>query len=67
VLAASLPVIIEVPVIRDIRAAPELKARFPISYADAFAAELGQRRGCAVATGEPEFRCILGLELEWIG
>ena len=66
-LAGSLPVTIEVPTMKDIWAAAELKAKFPISYADAFAAELGQRYRCAVLTGDPEFRKIHGLDLEWVG
>lgn len=35
--------------------AASLKARFPISYADAFAAALAVRRGARVVTGDPDF------------
>jgi predicted nucleic acid-binding protein len=37
-------------------AAAHLKARFPISYADAFAAVTAQEHGGVLLTGDPEFR-----------
>jgi ribonuclease VapC len=63
----TLPMRVDVPKDEHIWAAASLKAKFPISYADAFAAELGQRHGCAVMTGDPEFRSVAGLELDWVG
>ena len=39
-------------------AAAELKARFPISYADAFAASLAMSLGAELATGDPDFGCL---------
>lgn len=65
--APTLPVTIDIPSVEDIWAAAELKGRFPISYADAFAAGLAQRCRCPVVTGDPEFRSIRDLELHWIG
>ena len=44
-----------------------LKGRFPIAYADAFAAALAQKYNCPLATGDPEFRRVDQLELDWIG
>jgi predicted nucleic acid-binding protein len=41
--------------------------RFPISYADAFAAALAQKYNCPLVTGDPEFRRVDQLELDWIG
>jgi len=37
-------------------AAARLKARYPISYADAFAAAVAKRYGGRVMTGDPEFK-----------
>ena len=37
-------------------AAAELKAEYPISYADAFAAALVQELGATLVTGDPEFK-----------
>lgn len=36
-------------------AAAEVKARFPLSYADAFAVSLAQEMDAVVVTGDPEF------------
>ena len=38
--------------------AASLKARYPISYADSFAAALAKIRNCALLTGDPEFRIL---------
>ena len=62
----TLPVTIEVPTESDIWDAALLKARYPIAYADAFAAALAQRHQCALVTGDPEFGSIADLKLEWI-
>jgi uncharacterized protein len=39
-------------------AAAWLKAKYPISYADAFAASLAQEVGASLVTGDPEFKTI---------
>jgi len=39
-------------------AAARLKARYPISYADAFAAALAKRHGARLMTGDPEFEAL---------
>lgn len=39
-------------------AAADLKARHPISYADAFCASLARRKNVPVLTGDPDFRCL---------
>lgn len=47
-----------------------LKARYPISLGDAFAAATAIRRDCALATGDPEMRRLEAdglLRLEWAG
>jgi len=63
----TLPATIEVPTDDDIWDAATLKSRFPIAYADAFAAALAQKHDCPLVTGDPEFRRIDGLEVDWIG
>lgn len=63
----TLPVTIEVPTSEDIWKAASLKGQFPISYADAFAAALAQKYNCPLLTGDPEFRSVAELDLEWIG
>jgi predicted nucleic acid-binding protein len=63
----TLPVKIEVPSADDIWSAASLKGRFPVSFADAFAAALAQKYACPLVTGDPEFRSVDQLELDWIG
>ena len=63
----TLPVTIEVPATGDIWNAASLKGRFPIAYADGFAAALAQKYNCPLVTGDPEFRRVDQLELDWIG
>lgn len=50
--------------------AAALKARHPISYADAFAAATAMLRQCPLVTGDPELQAMAGqektLKLEWI-
>ncbi|MGC2656718.1 MAG: type II toxin-antitoxin system VapC family toxin [Bryobacteraceae bacterium] len=63
----TLPVTIEVPAMADIWSAASIKARFPIAYADSFAAAFAQKHNCPLVTGGPEFRIVDQLELDWIG
>lgn len=63
----ALPIRIEVPTLDEIWKAGALKGRYPISYADAFAAGIAQKYRCSLVTGDPEFRSVDGLHLEWIG
>jgi len=63
----TLPATIEVPTADEIWDAALLKGRYPIAYADAFAAALAYKYRCPLVTGDPELRSIAGLELDWIG
>ena len=65
-LSRTLPATIEVPTADEIWDAALLKARYPIAYADAFAAALALKYRCPLVTGDPELRSIAGLELDWI-
>jgi ribonuclease VapC len=59
-----------VPVSRGtVLAAAHIKARFPISYADAFAAVAAREFGGVVMTGDPEFRALVDagvVAVEWL-
>lgn len=47
--------------------AARIKARFPISYADAFAVATAIRMDAVVVTGDPEFRQVEDLvTIEWL-
>ncbi len=65
--SATLPVSIEVPTLDEIWDAALLKGKYPIAYADAFAAALAQKHRCPLLTGDPDFRRVPDLELDWIG
>ena len=50
--------------------ATELKSKYPIAFADAFAAALAIRRGVALATGDKDFLHLEAdglLRLRWMG
>jgi predicted nucleic acid-binding protein len=48
-------------------AVAHLKARYPIAYADAFAAALAQEQSAILVTGDPEFRALAErLAIEWL-
>ena len=66
-LSRTLPATIEVPTAEEIWDAALLKGQHPNAYADAFAAALAQKYRCPLVTGDPEFRSIADLELDWIG
>ena len=47
--------------------AAELKAEYPLSYADCFAAAAALNHDAVIVTGNPEFRHIAHLvKIEWI-
>lgn len=59
-----------VPVSRaTVLAAAHLKARFPVSYADAFAVVTAQDYGGVIVTGDPEFKSVADAKvaaIEWL-
>jgi ribonuclease VapC len=63
----TLPATIQVPTADEIWDAAVLKGRYPIAYADAFAAALAHKYHCPLVTGDPDLRSIAGLDLDWIG
>ena len=50
----------------DIWSAATLKGRYPIAYADAFAAAMAQEYNCPLVTGDAGFRSVDQLQLEWM-
>lgn len=62
----SLPIHLEIPDLDEIREASRLKGSYAISYADAFAAGLAIKHASRLTTGDPEFRAVEGLRLNWI-
>ena len=62
----AMPASVEVPALDDIWQAATLKGLYPISYADAFAAALAQKHNCPLLTGDPEFRRVENLALDWL-
>jgi ribonuclease VapC len=69
VLAAVEQLPIEIlPASRDaVLAAAHIKARSPVSYADAFAIAAAEERGGTILTGDPEFGAVAGLvSVEWL-
>ncbi len=56
------------PASRDaVLAAAHIKARFSVSYADAFAVAAAQEHGGTVITGDPEFGAVVAIiDVEWL-
>jgi ribonuclease VapC len=62
-----LPITIVLPDDQLIWKASELKAQYPISYADCFAAATALTQEAAVLTGDPEFKKLAGVvSVEWL-
>jgi len=51
---------------RRIERASEIKARYPISYADAFCIELAQDMDMPIITGDEEFKTIENVKIVWL-
>jgi len=66
-LDAALPVRVILPDRALIAQAARLKSRYPISYADGFAAATALELAAPLVTGDPELRTVAGLQLEWLG
>jgi ribonuclease VapC len=50
-----------------ILAAAQIKAQYPISYADAFAVALAQELNAAIVTGDSEFKQVESIvKLSWL-
>ena len=61
------PVVFYEATLPRVLAAAHLKARYPISYADAFAAALAEELHAPVLTADPEFKAVEGmLQVLWL-
>lgn len=66
-LLPTWPIQLVPNVFDDVLAAARLKARFPISYADAFAAATALRAGAQLVTGDDEFHALDEiLDIVWL-
>ena len=64
---SRLPIQIILPDSELIWKASEIKAAFPISYADCFAVATALRFGASILTGDPEFKKIASIvSIEWL-
>ena len=54
----AAPIIIFQATRKRVLAAAHIKARYPLSYADAFAVALAQELQATVVTGDPEFHAV---------
>jgi predicted nucleic acid-binding protein len=62
----NLPIEIVTPGFQDILEAAELKARHPVAYADAFAAQLALKKRASLVTPNAELRGIPDLNIVWV-
>jgi predicted nucleic acid-binding protein len=63
----ALPITLYAATDDRIVAAARLKAKFPIAYADAFAATLAQELKARLVTGDPEFKAIESqIDIMWL-
>jgi ribonuclease VapC len=66
-LLSALPMELESIDFDLVTVAAELKAEFPLSYADAFCAATAIRHNAILVTGDPEFKVLEGrVDIRWI-
>jgi ribonuclease VapC len=64
---ATFPIQLQEATLERVMAAAKVKARYAISYADAFAVALAQELGSPVVTGDSEFQRVAALiDLLWL-
>lgn len=67
VLLGESAILVEPATWERVLAAARVKARYRLSYADAFAAGLAQELGGTIVTGDPEFHLVADLvNVEWL-
>ena len=55
-ISGNAPLRLAPATVERIRTAAEIKATYPLAYADAFAVALAREMSCALVTGDPEIR-----------
>jgi predicted nucleic acid-binding protein len=66
----SLPITLVESTRNRVREAARLKGRYPVAYADAFAAQTAREKGVPLITGDPELRVLEKegvISLVWLG
>ena len=67
-IVPALNIRVELNEMQDVIDAARIKAAFPVSYADAFAAATSRKHGAVLLTGDPDFKHIETLiDIEWLG
>jgi ribonuclease VapC len=67
---AAMPIRTHAPTAPEILDAARIKARFPISYADAFAVQTARREHATLVSGDPDIRKVAAagaVDLHWLG
>jgi ribonuclease VapC len=63
----KLPIRIVVPDLELILRAATIKAKYPISYADAFVVSLSIEQNATIVTGDPEFKKVRNItSIKWL-
>ena len=66
-ILAALPIAIITNTFNDVIDAAKIKAEYPLSFADCFAAALAWKQDAPIVTGDPEFKKIEHLvTVEWL-
>ena len=66
-ILAALPITIITNTFNDVIDAAKIKAEYPLSFADCFAAALARKHDASIVTGDPEFKKIEHLvTVEWL-
>ena len=67
-IVPSLNIRVELNDMQDVIAAARIKAAYPLSYADAFAAATAQKHAAVLLTGDPDFKHVeKSIDIEWLG
>ncbi len=66
-ILAALPITIITNTFNDVIDAAKIKAEYPLSFADCFAAALARKHDASIVTSDPEFKKIEHLvTVEWL-
>jgi ribonuclease VapC len=63
----ALPIRVLTNSFEDVVSSARLKAQYPLSFADCFAASTARRENAIIMTGDPEFENLEHMvEIEWL-
>ena len=67
VILRTLPIRVVGNDLEAVIEAAKIKARYPISYADAFVVATAVKEGAPIVTGDPDFKHVEGLvKIDWL-